>query len=138
VADPYNAGPAFSWRIAISFNAVAGRLRGVLKGAFRGIAVLTRGASPRIVTAEVLGSRGATPVSGPELAQRLGLGSTWAYFSVQNGRSVRPLPDRSGRTAPVPTSPSTPAPTPAGPQGGAAAPGAPGAAQASTGGVSAG
>jgi stage II sporulation protein D len=138
VADPYNSGPAFSWRIAISFSAAAARLRGFARGAFRGIAVLARGVSPRIVSAQVLGSRGATAVSGPELAQRLGLGSTWAYFSVQNGKSLRPLPDRSGHAPPSATSGATPAPTPAGPQGGAQAPGTPGtpgAAQASTGGV---
>ncbi|HEY2397973.1 MAG TPA: SpoIID/LytB domain-containing protein [Solirubrobacteraceae bacterium] len=135
VADPYNKGAAFNWRIAMSFTAAASRLRGLVKGAFRGIAVLARGVSPRIVAAETLGSGGVTPVSGPELAARLGLGSTWAYFGVANGRSVRPLPDSSSR----PQAPPAPPPSPAAPQGGAQAPGAPAAAQASkTGGVAAG
>jgi stage II sporulation protein D len=140
VADPYNRASAFSWRIAISFNAAAARLRGLVRGAFRGIGVLTRGVSPRIVSAEVLGSRGATPVSGPELAQRLGLGSTWAYFSVQTGQSIHAGPDRSGRPLPPPPPTSTPTSAtsaPTAPQGGSQAPATPGSA-ASTGGVAAG
>ncbi|TMK24563.1 MAG: SpoIID/LytB domain-containing protein [Actinobacteria bacterium] len=100
VSDPYNRGSSFNWRIAMSFGAAAGRLRGLVKGAFRGIGVLRRGVSPRIVSAETLGTRGATPLSGPELAARLGLSSTWLYFSVQNGSTVRPEPDRSGHPRP--------------------------------------
>jgi SpoIID/LytB domain protein len=136
VRDPYNSGPSFSWRIAMSFTAAAARLKGLVRGAFRGIAVLRRGVSPRILSAQVLGSRGVTPVSGPELAERLGLGSTWAFFSVQNGTSVRPGPDLSGH-APGTAAPSG-TPAPAGPQGGAQAPAAPASAQtAATGGVAA-
>jgi stage II sporulation protein D len=143
VADPYNGGPAFAWRVTMSFGSAAARLRGLVKGAFRGIAVLARGVSPRIVSAEVLGSAGTTPVSGPEVAERLGLGSTWAYFSVQSGRSLRPEPDQSGRAQATPPAPSPPMPAsppaPAGPQGGAQAPVASVSAQASTtGGVAAG
>jgi SpoIID/LytB domain protein len=139
VADPYNAGPAFNWKIAIGFSAAAARLRGLVKGAFRGIEVLKRGVSPRIVSAEVLGSAGATPLSGSELAERLGLTATWAYFGVQNGRRVRPFPDRSGPRPAAPTQTGSPSPVPAGPQGGAQAPGAPVSARpATTGGVAAG
>jgi stage II sporulation protein D len=139
VADPYNSGPSFSWRVTMSFAAAAARLRGLVRGAFRGIGVLARGVSPRIVSAEVLGSGGATLVTGPELAERLGLGSTWAYFGVQNGRRLRPGPDRSGRPQPNPATPTPTEPTPAGPQGGAQAPSTPVSAQAATtGGVAAG
>jgi stage II sporulation protein D len=138
VADPYNRGPAFNWRITMSFNAATARLRGLVKGAFRGIVVLRRGASPRIVSAETLGTGGTTQLSGPELAARLGLSSTWVSFSVQNGRSVRPGPDRSAHppASEAPAGPAAPAPTP---QGGSPAPGAPASAQtATTGGVAAG
>jgi SpoIID/LytB domain protein len=137
VADPYNRGSAFNWKITMSFTVAASRLRGLVKGAFRGIAVLARGVSPRIVSAETIGSGGVTPLSGPELAARLGLGSTWAYFSVGNGHSVRPLPDSSSHPQ-APQAPP-PAPAPAAPQGGAQAPWSPAAAQAAkTGGVAAG
>jgi stage II sporulation protein D len=139
VADPYDKGPSFNWKISISFAAATARLRGLVKGAFRGIGVLTRGISPRIVSAETLGSGGVTILSGPELAARLGLGSTWAYFSVRNGRSVRPGPDSSGHPPAAEAPPPAPAPPPTAPQGGAQAPSAPAAAQAAkTGGVAAG
>jgi SpoIID/LytB domain protein len=140
VPDSYET-KASDWKLSMSFAAAAARLHGLFKGSFRGIEVLKRGVSPRIVAAEVLGSRGDTPVSGPELAGRLGLDSAWAYFSVKSGASVRREPDASGQTTftpPAPESPppSAPAPTTA-PQGGAQAP-ATAAAASATGGVQAG
>lgn len=127
VADPYDAGPAYDWKLSISFTTAAAKLDGLVKGAFRGIEVLTRGVSPRIVTAQVLGTRGAVRVSGPELAGRLGLDSTWAYFAVKSATSVHREPDLSGRPpAALPISAGPPAPpaaaTPTGPQGGTRAP----------------
>jgi stage II sporulation protein D len=135
VTDPYDAGAQSSWKISMSFAVADARLKGLVKGSFRGIEILKRGVSPRIVSAEVLGSAGATQVSGPELAGRLGLGSTWASFSVKNGTVVRPEPDRSGQPAAA-----TPSATPATPaliaaQGGTQAPGSAGS--ASTGGAAA-
>jgi SpoIID/LytB domain protein len=125
VADAYET-TASSWTRSINFASASARLRGLVKGSFHGIEVLTRGVSPRIVSAEVLGSRGATPISGPELAARLGLGSTWAYFSVKSGTRLTREPDRSGRGPFTPFAPESPplaapAPTP-GVQGGSSAP----------------
>src|ERR1700728_4978276 len=112
VADPYDQGPEHSWTESLSFAAASKRLGGLVKGAFAGIEVLTRGSSPRILTAYVLGSGGRTLTSGAELAARLGLDDTWAYFSVKRGTSVVSEPDRSGSAAPVsPSSPSTSTPT---------------------------
>jgi SpoIID/LytB domain protein len=127
VADPFDSGPSSSWSVGLSFPSAAARLKGLLKGAFRGIEVLARGASPRIVSAQVLGSRGAVTVTGPALAARLGLTSTWAYFSVKSGAHVRREPDHSGRGgAPPPPPASDPVPAaPVGRPGGAPAPGAP-------------
>jgi len=125
VPDAYETN-ASSWKLSISFASAATRLSGLVKGSFRGIEVLKRGVSPRIVEAEVLGSRGATPVSGPELEARLGLSSAWAYFSVKNDTSVTREPDLSGQapfTSPSAESPPASAPAAApGPQGGAPAP----------------
>ncbi|HWX97919.1 MAG TPA: SpoIID/LytB domain-containing protein [Solirubrobacteraceae bacterium] len=138
VSDPYNRGAAFNWRIVMSFKAAATRLSGLFKGSFRGIGVIRRGVSPRIVSAETLGTGGVTPLSGPELAARLGLGSTWLYFSVQNGRTVRPGPDRSSHPPAGEPPGAVPAPAPTA-QGGSPAPAAPASAQtATTGGVAAG
>src|SRR5271167_2844869 len=110
VADPYDSGPTFAWKLSISFASAAARLKGLVKGSFRGIEVLKRGVSPRIVSAEVLGSGGAEAVSGPTLAARLGLQSTWAYFSVKTGKPVTPEPDTSSQAPPATPSGTSPAP----------------------------
>jgi len=119
VSDPYEKGDLHTWKTTLSFTVAAGRLHGLVRGSFKGIEVLRRGFSPRILTANVLGSAGRTAVSGPELAARLGLYSTWAYFSARSGQSVKAMPDRSGWTAlssPTPT--AAPTPPASGPQGG--------------------
>jgi stage II sporulation protein D len=109
VDDPYDGGPLHRWRLTFSFHAAGMRLKGLVKGAFRGIEVLKRGASPRIVYAEVLGSKGRTKVTGAQLAERLGLYGTWAYFYVSDARGSHVEPDRSGPSAPAPTPTATPA-----------------------------
>ncbi len=106
VPDPYDQGPQHRWSVTIGFPSAAARLRGLVRGAFRGIEVLKRGYSPRIVTAEVLGSKGATQIGGPELASRLGLYDNWDYFSVKTSRGVQPEPDLSGPSAPPASSPT--------------------------------
>jgi|HubBroStandDraft_6_1064221.scaffolds.fasta_scaffold32923_3 stage II sporulation protein D len=109
VADPYDQGPEHSWSVSMSFATAAARLRGLVRGAFRGIEVLRRGYSPRVLSAYVEGSVGRTEVSGPELASRLGLSSTWAYFSVRTAHGTQPEPDLSHHTTPPPA-PEAPAP----------------------------
>ena len=51
-----------------------------LRGKLRNIVVTQRGASPRIVHANLIGSGGTTTVNGPQLASALGLPDTWAFF----------------------------------------------------------
>ncbi len=114
VSDPYDGGPLHRWSESLSFASAARRLSGLVDGSFEGIEVLARGASPRIVSAEVLGSKGHKLVSGPELAARLGLYSTWAYFSVKGAHGVKAEPDLSG--------PASPAPSTTAPVSGSAAP----------------
>lgn len=124
VPDPFDTGPLHSWSTSLSFAAAARDLRGLVRGSFRGIEVLRRGASPRIVSAAVLGSKGATTVTGEELAARLGLYDTWAYFSVEGPHGVQSEPDRSGAspgTAPQ-TTPAQP-PVTTSPDGGTGAAG---------------
>ncbi len=112
VEDPYDQGPLHSWTITMSVAAAASRLRGLFRGSFEGIEVLKRGYSPRIVSAKVLGSQGASEVSGPELAGRLGLYATWAYFSIAGPLGVHAEPDVShySRPAESPAPPASPAP----------------------------
>ncbi len=98
VADAYETARS-NWKLSISFATAAARLKGLVKGSFRGIEVLSRGVSPRILSAVVVGSGGDTQVSGPELEAKLGLDSTWAYFSVKNGAAVKSETDRSSQPA---------------------------------------
>jgi SpoIID/LytB domain protein len=111
VPDPYEQGSQHSWTVSMSFAAATARLRGLVKGRFRGIEVLHRGYSPRIVSAYVLGSAGHTLVSGPELEERLGLDDTWAYFSVRTAAGTVPEPDLSHYTAPAGVAPEAASPS---------------------------
>ena len=141
VTDPYET-TASHWKYAITSATAAARLSGLVKGTLRGIEVLRRGVSPRIVLASVLGSKGDTHVSGATLEYRLGLPSTWAYFSLRTGSSTVPEPDLSGHTetpSSTTTQPPSPQPAPAtteiSAQGGSKAPAS---APSGTGGASAG
>jgi SpoIID/LytB domain protein len=95
VRDPYDGGPLHRWTIELSFHDADVRLKGLLNGSFKGIEVLERGSSPRIVSAYVLGSKGRTLVSGAQLQERLGLYDTWAHFSVTSAKGTRSEPDLS-------------------------------------------
>lgn len=129
VVDQYERGDGHTWKTALSFASAAAKLHGLVRGSFQGIEVLERGYSPRIVSAYVLGSAGRTAISGPELAARLGLLSTWAYFSTREGPSTKPEPDRSGYS-PL----SAPAPAPGASEGGGVASAPPAAAASASGG----
>jgi stage II sporulation protein D len=106
VPDPYDTGLRADWKVSMSFATASARLAGLLKGSLRGIDVLKRGASPRILTAAIVGSKGVTELSGDELAARLGLTDTWAYFGIRNGNG--PVKQEPGSGAPAPA----PAPAP--------------------------
>jgi stage II sporulation protein D len=120
VADPYDRGPLHRWSLTLSFASVTARLGHLVRGSILGIEVTRRGLSPRILSAYVLGSGGRTLVSGAQLAARLGLYDTWAYFSVRNGSALTPEPDRSG-PAGAGLLPAEPAPSESPPAGGAPA-----------------
>jgi stage II sporulation protein D len=84
VDDPYEAdagSPYEHWTRKFSAGRMNSALRGLgLKGGLRKIAVKQRGASPRVVRAKLVGARGVTMVTGPQLASALGLPDTWAFF----------------------------------------------------------
>jgi len=95
VEDEYDdVSPRHRWGpIKLSMASAAAKLRGLYSGGFRGIKVIQRGASPRIVAADVVGTGGRTRVNGPTLRARLGLYDSWAYFtSIRTGKAPRPLP----------------------------------------------
>ena len=104
VSDPFdNLSPKHRWGpykyTATQAGAKLGRL---LKGRFKKIKVLQRGVSPRVVRAQVVGTRGTVDVTGPQLRKVFGLFDTWAYFtSVSTGvqkPATTPPPAPSGGT----------------------------------------
>src|SRR4051794_5693058 len=101
VDDPYdNLSPRHRWRFVWAKSTLDAKLGSFVKGKLKTVKVTKRGVSPRIVNAQVIGSRGTVNVTGPQLRSRLGLYDTWAYFvSIKSGQG-----DAS-------TQPSQPAPS---------------------------
>jgi stage II sporulation protein D len=128
VDDPYDdLSPKHRWKPITLTTAQAGaKLRGLVKGRFQRIRVLQRGTSPRVVRAEIVGTRGRTPVTGPQLRARFGLFDTWAYFTTITSKAKRsaPAPQTPAPQAPAADPPAAAPyapPTPAGVEGGVAA-----------------
>src|SRR3954468_17263688 len=58
VEDPFDdVSPRHRWRVEMTMTQAAGKLSGLVKGKFRGVKVIRRGASPRVVAANIVGSR---------------------------------------------------------------------------------
>lgn len=86
--SPYHRWGPYTW----SRKVVQGKLGGLVSGRLRGIDVLQRGVSPRVVRARVRGSRGSRVVSGSQLRASLGLRDNWFYLrriSTRKSQRVR-------------------------------------------------
>jgi stage II sporulation protein D len=100
VVDPYDdASPKHRWGpYSFTLAQAKRRLGGLVKGQLRGIKVTERGFSPRIVSADVIGTRGVTKVNGPELRRRFDLFDSWATFTTIGAKvttpKARPAPGR--------------------------------------------
>jgi stage II sporulation protein D len=92
VDDPYDkVSPRHRWGpMRYTLSQASAKLRGLVKGKLRSIEVTRRGVSPRIVSADIVGSKGRTTVSGPTLRARFGLFDTWAYFTTI-GATIDPV-----------------------------------------------
>jgi stage II sporulation protein D len=107
VPDPYDGAggdPYHQWTRQLSLPAAKAKLSGLVKGNLIGIQVTKHGASPRILTASVVGSRGRTSVSGTHLQSIFGLLTTYAAFTtistVTAARSQ--VPTLKGNVFPAP------------------------------------
>jgi stage II sporulation protein D len=104
VEDEYDeVSPKHRWGpIRMSYAAAGAKLRGLVQGRFKGIEVIRRGSSPRVVEADVIGSRGRTRVDGATLRARFGLFDSWTYFTAIKTRKTRPPADSgTGGVKPV-------------------------------------
>jgi SpoIID/LytB domain protein len=76
VPDPYDTqSPYHRWTVRFSAAALDRALRA--PGAFKRLKALERGVSPRVVRAQVIGTRGSREVTGPQVRSALGLRDTW-------------------------------------------------------------
>jgi stage II sporulation protein D len=88
VDDPYDGSggdPYHRWTRQLSVSAAAKQLGRLVKGKLVGIRVSQHGVSPRIVSAQVIGTKGSITVSGAQLQSAFGLLSTWASFTTISG-----------------------------------------------------
>jgi stage II sporulation protein D len=60
----------------------AARLHGLFGGSFEGVRVLRHGVSPRVLRAQVIGSRASSTTTGTDLERRLGLLTDWEVFET--------------------------------------------------------
>jgi stage II sporulation protein D len=94
VPDPYDSqSPYHRWTV----RTTAAHLDGALgaPGRFKSVKILKRGVSPRVVRAQVIGTRGSRTLSGPSIRSALGLRDTWFTFvrvstAARYPRSARP------------------------------------------------
>jgi stage II sporulation protein D len=121
VDDPFDdVSPKHRWGpFRLTATQVQSKLRGLVLGRFQRIKVIQRGVSPRVVRALVVGTRGVTPVTGPQLRKAFGLFDTWAYFTTITTATSRPKAPAAPSGGATPTA-AAPAPAASGtPTGGA-------------------
>jgi stage II sporulation protein D len=99
VEDPYDSvSPRHRWAPrTMTLTQAGAKLSGLYRGKFRGVTVVRRGVSPRIVLADVVGTRGKTRVSGATLRSRLGLYDTWAYFTSIGLKASKPATRKTAK-----------------------------------------
>ena len=95
VDDPYDTvSPRHRWGpMQMTLASAGARLGGLVKGTFKGIKVVSRGLSPRVLAADVIGSRGRTRVTGATLRSAFGLYDTWAYYTSITAKKAPPPAD---------------------------------------------
>jgi stage II sporulation protein D len=85
VPDPYDKSsgdPYFSWGSQMTLAAAQAKLGSYVSGSLIGVRITKHGVSPRILTAQVVGTRGTTIVTGSQLQQTFGLLTTLASFTT--------------------------------------------------------
>ena len=82
VDDPYDTtSPLHNWKRTYTQGQLQSALGAYVKGNLQDVQITKTGISPRIVSANVVGSAGTTKVTGSQLQSALGLYSTWMTFT---------------------------------------------------------
>lgn len=81
VPDPYDHYcPLHKWTLRFSGPEISARLGAYLKGRLKRVVITKTGASPRIVSARLVGTGGVSTVTGSQLSVALGGYDTWMKF----------------------------------------------------------
>ncbi|HET7121075.1 MAG TPA: SpoIID/LytB domain-containing protein [Solirubrobacterales bacterium] len=81
VPDPYDSYcPLHEWTLEFSGPEISTKLAAYLDGRLKQVVITKTGASPRIISAKLIGTGGTTTVSGTDLASALGGYDTWMTF----------------------------------------------------------
>jgi stage II sporulation protein D len=86
VPDPYDYHcPLHKWTLRFSGPEMSSRLFPYLDGRLKNIVITKRGVSPRIISAKLIGTGGASTVTGEQLEVALGGYDTWMSFEKVGG-----------------------------------------------------
>jgi stage II sporulation protein D len=81
VPDPADRiSPLHRWTLTYTQHGLESKLKHYLKGRLRAVKIVKKGVSPRIVSADVVGSKGKVRVTGTNLRQALGARDNWMTF----------------------------------------------------------
>ena len=102
VPDPYDTrSPYHRWTLRLS-AATLDRALGA-PGSFKRLKAVQRGASPRVVRAQVIGTRGSRTVTGPQVRAALNLRDTWfTHYRVASSARRTPSAARTASLGPRP------------------------------------
>ncbi len=108
--DPYDDSlnnPYHRWKMRLSLHFARAKLGKLVEGSLEGIKILQHGVSPRIVKAQVVGTRGSVTVTGAQLRKILGTPSTWVKFTTVSARGVQTSTTPATTTVPAITTPTS-------------------------------
>ncbi|MGZ4250910.1 MAG: SpoIID/LytB domain-containing protein, partial [Solirubrobacteraceae bacterium] len=100
VPDPYDGvagNPNEHWADNMSLSAAASKLGHYVKGQLLGIQVTKHGVSPRVLLADVVGTKGRTQITGDQLQSLFGLQTTLASFTTISTNPGAPPQSHSRR-----------------------------------------
>ena len=107
VPDPYDGvSPSHRWGpLKFTLADATRRLSGYVQGRLKRIRVVQRGVSPRIVRAQIIGTRGTSAITGPQLRRAFGLRDSWIIFRTFSTDVTK----KPAVKTPAPVTPPTPA-----------------------------
>jgi stage II sporulation protein D len=112
--DPYDdsyGNPHYHWKINLSLAAAQAKLGKLVKGQLKAIKILKHGVSPRILLAQIVGTKGTTTATGVQLRTDFDAPSAWMSFTTISAQGVKttstvPQGSTTGTTSAQTTAPS--------------------------------